>query len=52
MKLCKLCKKRPAEIPDRNIQGRPIKSICKQCHVERIKQDMARIVKQHDNMKK
>lgn len=39
-KLCKLCGKNPAEVPDRNIcPGRPIKSVCSSCHAERLKAD-------------
>lgn len=40
MKLCIVCHKNKAEIPDRNVQGRPIKRICKECHRKRIEDDM------------
>lgn len=52
MKKCSICHIRPAEVPDRNIQGRPIKRICKQCHIERLKGDLGRILGNYDRNKK
>lgn len=43
-KLCKLCRLRPAAVPDRNIMGRPIKKICRECHAARICGDLARVL--------
>ena len=44
--LCIICRKRKAELPDRNYQGigRPIKKICKECHSERLKGDLVGIL--------
>ena len=47
LKLCIICHKEPAEIPDREVMGRPIKKICKKCHSERLKQDMQIISNLH-----
>lgn len=43
-KMCIVCHVNPAEIPDRNRMGSPLKRICKKCHVERLKQDFENIV--------
>lgn len=43
-KLCKLCHKRPAEVPDRDSPGRPIKAVCRECHVGRLTDDLVRVV--------
>lgn len=42
-KMCKFCKVRPAEVPDRDvtIMWRP--SICVQCHAVRLRGDLTRI---------
>lgn len=37
---CRICRERPAEVPDRNVQGRPIKRVCRQCHAERLRGDL------------
>jgi hypothetical protein len=42
-KLCILCRQRPAEVPDRQGVGRPIKTVCRQCHAERLGEDLRRI---------
>lgn len=36
---CIVCHERPAAVPDRNVTGRPIKRVCRQCHVERLQSD-------------
>ena len=41
---CILCRRRPAELPDRERMGRPIKRVCRECHRERLRGDMARVV--------
>lgn len=43
-KLCILCKKNKAEIPDREQMGRPIKRICEKCHAVRIMTDFIKII--------
>jgi len=48
---CKLCGKYEAVVPDRNIQGRPKKSVCKSCHSKRLLGDLNLIIKNHDNLK-
>ena len=42
-KLCEICLKNLATVPDRNVGGRPINRICRVCHCERIKNDFDRI---------
>jgi hypothetical protein len=44
IKLCELCRIHPAEIPDRNRMGRPVKRICTACHFERLREDLAYIL--------
>lgn len=44
-KLCIVCNERPREVPDRNcMPGRPIKRVCRQCHGERLRGDLNRIL--------
>jgi hypothetical protein len=43
-KLCKICGINPATIPDRERMGRPVKSICVDCHSLRLSGDMAKIL--------
>jgi len=38
-KLCEICGKREAAVPDRNRMGRPIKRICIECNAERLRGD-------------
>lgn len=40
-KMCEICGKNPAEVPDRERMGRPINRICGECHAKRLKTDMA-----------
>lgn len=44
-RMCILCGKNPAELPDRNAPGRPIKKICRECHAERLRRDLEYIVR-------
>ena len=44
-KLCIICKRNPAEVPDREQMGRPIKRVCKRCHEERLREDLKHIMK-------
>lgn len=44
MKLCIMCNKNKATIPDRNVQGRPIKKICNSCHAQRLSNDIKGII--------
>lgn len=41
---CNVCWERPAEVPDRNVMGRPIKRVCKQCHAARLAGDLRSIL--------
>ena len=43
-KLCEICGKREAAVPDRNRMGRPIKRICADCHAMRIRGDFKKII--------
>jgi hypothetical protein len=40
MKKCEICGIEEAIFPDRNRQGRPIKRICKKCHISRLYDDL------------
>lgn len=44
MKLCKLCHKYEATVPDRDKPGRPVKAICSRCHADRLLGDLKRIM--------
>ena len=37
---CIVCNARPAELPDRNRMGRPIKRVCFECHSARLRGDL------------
>lgn len=41
---CEVCRQRPATMPDRNRMGRLTPRICVECHLERLRGDMRRIV--------
>jgi cytochrome c553 len=43
MAKCIVCHERPAEVPDRNSMS-PRKKLCSQCHGERLRGDLKRIV--------
>jgi hypothetical protein len=45
MKLCVICKKHPATVPDRSLGGRPIKRLCRSCHTDRLCGDLERILR-------
>jgi len=47
MSLCIVCHNRPAQIPDRDKPGRPIKRICRECHVKRLQGDLKQIMAQN-----
>ena len=51
-KLCLLCKKNHAQVPDRNMMGRPIKRLCRECHRERLREDLEYIKKLRERCKK
>lgn len=42
-RLCIVCRTRPAEVPDRNAMGYPIKKVCRQCHGDRLQGDLKRV---------
>jgi hypothetical protein len=44
---CIICRERPAQVPDRERMGRPIKRVCRQCHVVRLQQDLKQILDEH-----
>lgn len=41
---CIICKEKLAQVPDRNRMGRPIKRLCKDCHRDRLRGDLQRII--------
>jgi hypothetical protein len=45
-RMCTLCGKEPAEVPDREKGGGPIKAICRSCHGKRLMGDMRVIMEQ------
>lgn len=47
-KMCEVCHKNPAEVPDRERMGRPINRICLECHAKRLRGDMGVVVAVHD----
>ncbi len=48
MGLCVLCRVRPAAVPDRERIGRPVKRVCRECHAERLRGDIEKIMKAHN----
>ncbi len=44
-KLCVICFVGKREVPDRVAMGRPIKKICRKCHLERLRGDMVNVLK-------
>ena len=44
MSLCVVCHTRKAEVPDRERMGRPVKRVCRECHAERLRGDVERIL--------
>jgi hypothetical protein len=43
-KLCEICGKNPATVPDRECMGRLINRVCSSCHALRLAGDMKRII--------
>ena len=43
-KMCKLCGKSPATVPDRQRMGRMLNSVCAQCHSQRLVGDLRAIL--------
>jgi hypothetical protein len=43
-KICEICGKNPATVPDRERMGRPINRVCSSCHSLRLIGDMKRIM--------
>ncbi len=43
-RMCIICRERPAELPDRNAMGWPIKKVCRECHRDRLRDDLRRIM--------
>jgi hypothetical protein len=46
-KMCEICGKNPATVPDRERPGRLINRICKSCHMLRLRGDMDHILELH-----
>lgn len=47
MKMCTICGLQPVETRDRNVMGRPIKRLCKECHEKRLCDDLKAIMLSH-----
>ncbi len=43
-RLCMYCYENPAEVPDRNGMGRPIKKVCRPCHKSILLGDLKQIL--------
>lgn len=43
-KTCIVCRERPAEVPDRERMGKPVKRVCRECHAQRLERDIKRIL--------
>jgi len=43
-RMCSLCGKNPATVPDRERMGRPINRVCDLCHSLRLKNDFKHIL--------
>lgn len=50
-RLCILCELRPAELPDREQMGRPIKRVCRECHRRRLAGDLQVILAERDKQR-
>ena len=44
VRLCYLCRQRPAAVPDRERMGRQIKTVCRECHAGRLCGDLRQIL--------
>lgn len=51
-KLCILCHRRPAEVPDRERMERPMKRVCRKCHAGRLRGDLEMIAHAHAGLRK
>jgi hypothetical protein len=51
-RLCIICREKPAEVPDRNQMGRPIKRVCRECHAARLRGDLKRIMDARERAKR
>lgn len=51
MKLCIICKKNPAAVPDRNSNDLKTKAICRKCHAKRLLGDLNNILVEHKKLK-
>lgn len=47
IKMCEICGKNPATVPDRERMGRLINRVCGSCHSARLRGDMAYIMECH-----
>lgn len=44
-KKCIVCGVGPREVPDRNVMGRLVHKVCRQCHRKRLLGDLDRIIR-------
>jgi hypothetical protein len=51
-KLCQICGKNPATVPDRERMGRLINRVCSSCHALRLADDMRIILELHEKRKR
>jgi hypothetical protein len=52
VKRCIICFERPAEVPNRDSVGRPIKEVCSICHKQRLLKDLQRVVAEYEEEKR
>lgn len=46
-KMCELCGKKPATVPDRERMGRLINRVCSDCHADRLRGDLHQVMAAH-----
>ena len=44
IRLCNICHTRKAELPDRQVTGRMVKRVCRECHSDRLRDDLRHIM--------
>ena len=47
-KMCEICGKNAATVPDRERAGRLVNRVCSPCHAKRLAGDMMRIMELHE----
>lgn len=48
---CVVCLMRPAVVPDRNRMGRPFPQVCRECHADRLREDLVVIIQEDEKRK-